>query len=527
MAKLKLLLTGSAGGVGTMFREAVGDRYDLVCLDRKPTPGVPGAIVADLTDAAALRRAAQACDVILHLGGHPVPADFRTVILPSNVIGTFHLYEAAKAAGVKRVVFASTVQVDFGNPAPKISVEMAAQPSNVYGASKVFGEHLGLIAAKRHGLEVICVRLGHVAVPSRVPGMLPWGHFPSKIVLTANDAVEILTRAIETPGITFAVVPAYSLNAREIRDLEPLKTVLGFVPNEDAFALWQQQPVAWWRRPYGWFRRARFHWRMFGRRSTVGRWRRRLTRHRPIRRVLLTGAAGYVGTALRRELARSFEIVSFDIRPVPDDPRAIVADLADRNALRAAMRGCDAVIHLGGIRDDADFMTQLLPHNVEGTWNVYQAADAAGIRRVIFASTLQAEEGVPRDQLASVAKPARPHNLYAAVKVLGEDLGRSIAYRTGMHVIALRLGWVKVDQDPEWIGMEGKRPPTITLTIPDLARIVTAALTRPDLPTFALLPAYSRSARARKDLAPLRDVLGVEPQDDPVAEWDATHPKPA
>lgn len=526
MARLRVLLTGSAGGIGTMFRAAVADRYDFVCLDRIPTPGVSGAVVADLADAAALRRAAEGCDAILHLGGHPVPADFRTVILPSNVVGTYHVFEAAKAAKVRRVVFASTVQVDFGNPAPKISVEMAPQPTNVYGASKVFGEHLGRIASAKHGLEVVCVRLGHVGVPSRVPGMLPWGVFPSRIVLTAHDAVEILTRALERPGIAFAILPAFSRNAAEIRDLTPLKAVLDYEPCEDAFALWTKQRVPLWRRPWGWVRRQRFKRRMFGWSHPAGKWLRWRRRARPVRKVLVTGAAGYVGTALRQALAGRFEFVCLDRRPVPGVPEACVAGLADRRALRRAMRGCDAVIHLGGVRDDADFMAELLPHNIEGTWNVYESAAAAGVRRILFASTLQAEEGLPRDIPASVTHPARPMNLYAVTKVLGEDLGRAVAMRTGIAVVALRLGWVRVPEDPEWIAMEGKRPPAITLTIPDLARIIEAALTKP-LPPFSLLPAYSRSAIGRKDLSPLQEALGVEPQDDPVAEWNAAHPEQA
>jgi uronate dehydrogenase len=522
MKKPRVLLTGSAGGVGSMLRAGLGDRWDVVCFDRVPTPGVPGACVADLTDGEALLRAARGCDAILHLGGIPTPADFRRVILPANVIGAWRMYEAAVAAGVRRVVFASTVQVDFGTRAPVITAAMPPRPTNVYGASKAFGEALGRVYAARNGISVLALRLGHVAVPDRVPGLLRWGGFPSRITLTANDACAILIRAVEAPIEGFHVVPAYSRNALSIRDLSPLKAVLGYEPVEDAFQLWTPRRVPLPLRPVGWLRRARFRWRRLGLAPWRGEMLRSIRKHRPVNRVLVTGAAGCVGTALRDALADKFEFVAFDRRPVPDDPRAIVADLRDRAALARAARGCDAIVHLGGVRDDADFMAELLPHNIEGTWNVYEAAAREGVRRVVFASTLQAEEGASRDRLASVEDPPEPRNHYAAVKILGEDLGRAVAARTSVNVVALRLGWVRVPEDPEWIAMAGRRPPLITLTVPDLARIVEAALTRP-VDRFALVPAYSRSAAIRKDLAPLRDLLGVEPLDDPVAEWDAAH----
>src|SRR6185436_14813254 len=114
------------------------------CLDKRPAAHVPGLIVADLTDLAALERAAAGCDAMVHLGAHPNHhPDYPGVIVPSNLIGLRNAYEAAARAGVKRVVFASTVQTEFGWPeGTKVSVEMPARPTNYYSAGKVFGEHL-------------------------------------------------------------------------------------------------------------------------------------------------------------------------------------------------------------------------------------------------------------------------------------------------------------------------------------------------------------------------------------------------
>lgn len=518
--KRRVLLTGAAGRVGTAFREYAGDRYDLVCFDRVAMPGVPGAIVGDLNDPAALDRAAAGCDAIVHLGGRANPADFLSRILPPNVTGLYQVFEAAVRAKVRRVVVASSVQVETGYPkGTRISVEMAPRPSNTYAASKVFAENVGRVYARRHRLSVVAVRFGMVVPPRLVGEYLRWGQIPNEIAVTGRDACEILIRAVEKEGIDFAVVPAFSRNARAIRDLSELRDVLGYEPQDDAFELWPER-----RDPHA---HMTLGHRLHHLRHDLERWwaripgrLRRTRRIGAVRRVLVTGSAGYVATAFRRWAGDRYRFTCFDRRPTPGVPDALVGDLADRRAVDRAMHGVDAVLHLGGARDPADFMRVILPDNIVGTCNVYESAARAGVGRVVFASTLQAEDGYPRGARVSVDMPARPLNLYAAAKVLGEDLGRTAAYRLGLPVVALRLGWVLVPEDPEWREREGREPPAITVTMRDCFEVFVRALEARDLP-FALLPVYSRSAAAVKDLSPLKEVLGYEPQDDPVADFRA------
>lgn len=538
-AKRRVLLTGSAGRVGTAVREWVRGRWDLVCFDRVPTPGFPDAIVGDLSDPGALDRAAAGCDAIVHLAARPNPADFLSKIMPANVVGAWNLFEAAVRAKVRRVVVASTLQVEFGHPkGTKVSVDMAPRPSNTYAASKVWTENLGRIYARRHGLSVVALRFGMVVPPHLVDRYLEWGQIPSEITLTGRDACEIVVRAVEKPGIDFAVLPAFSRNARDIRDLSPLKEVLDYEPQDDAFMLWPAR-----RDPH---EHMTLGHRLHHLRHDLGRWwaripgrarraarSRRVRSGRRVRRVLVTGSAGYVGTAFRKWAGDRYRFTCFDRVPTPGVPDAIVGDLRDRAAVDRAMRGADAVLHLGGARDPADFMSVILPDNIIGTCNVYESAARAGVSRVVFASTLQADEGWPRGTRVSVDMPARPLNLYAAAKVLGEDLGRTAAFRTGLPVIALRLGWVMIPEDPEWKAMEGTEPPAVTVTIRDCFEVFARALAGPKTgtvreacgfaaarePQFALLPVYSRNAAGIRDLSPLKDVLGYEPQDDPVKEF--------
>ncbi len=120
------------------------------------------------------------------------------------------------------------------------------------------------------------------------------------------------------------------------------------------------------------------------------------------RTVLLTGAAGGVGTLMRNLLpAFGYELRLLDVRPIEGDPDAVTADLSDRAALREAVRGVDAIIHLAGISLEAPF-EKILKANIEGTYNLYEAAREEGVARIVFASSNHAVGFTP-------ARRARTH----------------------------------------------------------------------------------------------------------------------
>lgn len=105
------------------------------------------------------------------------------------------------------------------------------------------------------------------------------------------------------------------------------------------------------------------------------------------RTVLLTGAAGGLGTLMRGLLpAYGYELRLLDLRPIEGEPDAITADLGDKEALREAVRGVDAIIHLAGISLESTF-DKILKANIEGTYNLYEAAREEGVRRIVFASS--------------------------------------------------------------------------------------------------------------------------------------------
>lgn len=158
--------------------------------------------------------------------------------------------------------------------------------------------------------------------------------------------------------------------------------------------------------------------------------------------VLMTGAAGRVGSALRFGLRGECRLRLLDRRPVEDleegDER-VVADIRDLEQMRAAASGCAAVIHLAAIPTDAPH-DDLLDINHRGTYNVLQAAVAAGCRRFVFASTNHVSGFYPTDVRVTPEMPVRPDGLYGASKAYGEALCRLHHDHYGLEVVVLRIG---------------------------------------------------------------------------------------
>jgi uronate dehydrogenase len=221
--------------------------------------------------------------------------------------------------------------------------------------------------------------------------------------------------------------------------------------------------------------------------------------------VLLTGAAGGVGTFLRRGLPPlGWKLRCYDVVPVPDDPDAVAADIRDADALAAAMDGVDAVVHLAGIPTE-DTFDRILDTNIDGTYRVFEAARAAGVDRVVYASSNHAVGFLPRQELAPVDVPPRPDTYYGLSKAFGEALGRLYADRHGMRVACLRIG--SCFERPR-----STRMLSTWLSPADCVRLVHACLTSADL-DYAVVYGVSANSRGWWDLESARR-LGYAPADD-------------
>ncbi|MCQ4044934.1 NAD-dependent epimerase/dehydratase family protein [Streptantibioticus rubrisoli] len=226
-----LLLTGAAGSIGTMMRELLPRYgYALRLFDLAPVPGEPDAVTADLADQDALREAVRGVDAVLHLAGIPVEAPFEE-ILRANVEGTFNLYEAARAEGVRRIVFASSNHAVGFTPLPVgdgqlIPVDTPHRPDTYYGLSKGFGEDLAQLYWDRHGIETVSVRIGSCFPEPTTVRML-------SIWLSPADAARLFHAALTAEHVGHTVVYGSSANTRLWWDLSSARA-LGYEPLDDS-----------------------------------------------------------------------------------------------------------------------------------------------------------------------------------------------------------------------------------------------------------------------------------------------------
>lgn len=223
--------------------------------------------------------------------------------------------------------------------------------------------------------------------------------------------------------------------------------------------------------------------------------------------VLLTGAAGTVGTFLRRGLpALGWHLRCLDlVRPARDDGLEwVTADITRPAELAAAMAEADAVVHLAGIPGETGF-DRLLHTNIDGTYHVFEAAVRAGVRRFVYASSNHAvgrhRAGAPLDGAA----PVRPDSLYGVSKAFGEALGAYVADRFGMAVAGIRIG--SCCERPTRL-----RHLATWLSPGDTVRLVHAMLTAPGL-TYATVNGVSANTRGWWELDSAR-AMGYQPQDD-------------
>jgi uronate dehydrogenase len=244
-----VLVTGSAGRLGRAAVTALVEAGVTVRgFDRLPSPGLPDAAIAELTDVDAVRKAVAGCRAVVHLAAapddanyprKPAPDDgdnFLSQLVPGNLVGLYNVMEAARVHGVPRVILASSGQVmdghfDAGNL--PITVTMPTRPRYLYAATKVFMEAVGHAYARCHGLNVLVVRLGwcprdlgHVAEIAADPDC-------QDVFLSPTDAGSFFERAVNAPWVGEHTVYVTSRPTHRLcYDLRPTTKLLGWEPRE-------------------------------------------------------------------------------------------------------------------------------------------------------------------------------------------------------------------------------------------------------------------------------------------------------
>jgi uronate dehydrogenase len=192
-------------------------------------------------------------------------------------------------------------------------------------------------------------------------------------------------------------------------------------------------------------------------------------------RLLLTGAAGALGTVLRPRLKAVCEVLRVsDLAPLPGaapGEEVVQVALQDKAAVLSLLGGVSAVVHLGGISVERPF-EEILQANIVGTYNLYEAARQQGVRRIVYASSNHVTGFYKQDEAIHPQVPMKPDGYYGVSKAFGENLAQFYFDRYGIETVSLRLG----SAFPQPLD---RRMLTTWLSAADLERLVLAALTAP------------------------------------------------
>jgi len=224
----RILVTGAAGGIGTLMRPRLRrDGRVLRLLDvaglPEPEPGEPVELVAaSVTDAAAMTEACKDVDAVIHLGGFSRENTWPN-ILSTNIDGTHTVMEAARAAGVPRVILASSNHaVGFRRPDEAadglVPSDCTPRPDTYYGVSKAVVEALGSLYHSKYGMDVVCVRIGYCfPKPLDIRALSFW--------LSPDDCARLLEACLAAPSPGYRIIWGVSANTRctvSLREAEEL-----------------------------------------------------------------------------------------------------------------------------------------------------------------------------------------------------------------------------------------------------------------------------------------------------------------
>ncbi|MEC4687719.1 MAG: NAD(P)-dependent oxidoreductase [Nitrospirota bacterium] len=248
MSAPKVVVTGAAGLIGRVLWKKQVEGWELVGIDTRPDPDA-AIVEGSMLDQDTMIRLMDGASAVVHLGAGSHPSAPWKELCALNIDGTRAVLESARQAGLKRVVFASSNHVTgmYENDMPykailegdcagfdperldRITHEWPIRPDSVYGVSKAFGEALGRYYAEVFGMEVICLRIGTVNKENR-----PRSPRENATLLTHADLTSLIDACLRVEQADYAVLYGVSANTWRIWDLEAPRSVVGWVPRDNA-----------------------------------------------------------------------------------------------------------------------------------------------------------------------------------------------------------------------------------------------------------------------------------------------------
>lgn len=237
-ARRTVLVTGAAGNIGAYFAEHAPDRYDLRLMvhsideDAEALKQFGEVVTGDLGDLEGLKRLCEGIDTVLHMAGDPSPSAVWQDLLEANIIGAYNMCIAAKAAGCRRVIYASSIHAVSGYPSDvQVKTSEPVNPGDLYGVTKCFGEALGRYMAEKEALSVIALRIGGFQPPESV---LKQGDVSMLDAwVSQRDLQQLIERCIDVENLTFAVFHGLSNNRFKRLDISDARELVGYDPQDD------------------------------------------------------------------------------------------------------------------------------------------------------------------------------------------------------------------------------------------------------------------------------------------------------
>lgn len=227
---MKLVLTGAAGRLGSYLREPLAAMCDtLVSTDIAGDIGQlydgETYMQADLADMAQIAPVLEGADMVVHFGAIVDEKPFEELLGP-NFVGSYNIWEAGYQAGVKRIVYASSIHaVGMHLKSDFIGIDAEHRPDTFYGLAKCFTEDLGRMYWDKRGLESVHLRILSCAQVTNTRALGSW--------LSYDDLIQLVTRAIDTPSVGFGIVYGVSNNDRAPVD-NVKAAFLGYRPKDNA-----------------------------------------------------------------------------------------------------------------------------------------------------------------------------------------------------------------------------------------------------------------------------------------------------
>jgi uronate dehydrogenase len=233
-----VLVTGSAGRVGqAVVKELLAQKIPVVGFDRRVTSGLSNAFVGELKDLETLNNAFHGVSTLIHLAATPDDAPFKRDLLPDNIVGLHTVMECARDAEVKRIILASSSQVNHWQLEKQertIKVDDPVTPYSWYASTKVFAESVGRSYAEMYGISVLVARLGWLPRDRTQCEELKDEAWGKDVYLSPEDAGRFFAATVLAPeNLKYQVFYATSRPLDTERfDLGPAKALLGWEPKD-------------------------------------------------------------------------------------------------------------------------------------------------------------------------------------------------------------------------------------------------------------------------------------------------------